>query len=319
MSRYLNPKIDLIFKRIFADHPALLIHFLNAVMPFEPQQEIVEVEYLPSELMPDTPTKKYSIVDVRCKDNYERVFIVEMQMFWNKDFYNRILFNAGKAYVKQLDIGENYHFLKPVYTLALVNENFDQKTDRFYHHYQIVNRENTDEIIPGLEFVLVELTSKFRPETINDRKLMVLWLRFLKETGEGMRTLPPEMQENEFIRKAAELCERAAYTPEELAAYDKYWDIIRTERTLREGTRRDALAEGEAIGLAKGEAEREQLKAEKEQLKTEKEQLKAEREQLKAERKQLKAEKEAAQKVAEKQAQRIAELEKLASGNRITE
>ena len=254
MAHYLNPKIDLIFKRIFGEHPARLINFLNAVMPFEPDRQIVELEYLPSDLAPDTPTKKYSIVDVRCKDNYKRQFIVEMQMFWHSDFYNRIVFNAGKAYVRQLDRGKNYHLLPPVYTLALINENFDLKTDRFYHHYQIINRENTDEIIPGLEFVLVELTDKFRPETISDRKLMVLWLRFLKETGEETRALPPEMLENEYIRQAAELCERAAYTPEELDTYDKYWDIILTERTLREGTRRDALAEGEAIGLEKGEA-----------------------------------------------------------------
>jgi predicted transposase/invertase (TIGR01784 family) len=150
-----------------------------------------------------------------------------------------------------LDSGENYHLLQPVYTLALVNQNFDLKTDKFYHHYQIVNRENTDEIIPGLEFVLVELTDKFRPETITDRKLMVLWLRFLKETGEKMRELPPEMQENEFIRQAAQLCELGAFTPEELYAYEKYWDIIRTENSLREGTRRDALAEGLAQGAKK--------------------------------------------------------------------
>ena len=95
---------------------------------------------------------------------------------------------------------------------------------------------------------------------------MVLWLRFLKEAGEDMATLPPEMQENEFISQAAQLCERGTFTPEELDAYDKYWDIIRTERAIREGARRegraDGLVEGEAIGLEKGKAERTQLKAE---------------------------------------------------------
>ena len=246
MARYLDPKNDLTFKRIFGEHPDLLIHFLNAVMPMEPGRLIEEVEYLPADLMPETPTKKYSIVDVRCKDNYQRQFIVEMQMYWDKAFYNRIVFNAGKAYVRQLDRSDDFHLLQPVYTLALLNENFDLKTDRFYHHYQIVNRENTDEIIPGLEFVLVELTDKFRPETVSDRKLMVLWLSFLKETGEKMRELPPEMQENEYIRKAAELCEVGAFTPEELAAYDKYWDIIRTEKTLVEGAWRKGHAEGRA-------------------------------------------------------------------------
>ena len=185
----------------------------------------------------------------------------------------------------------HYHLLQPVYTLALVNENFS-KSKKFYHHYQIINRIDTEKVIPGLEFVLIELTDKFTPDTISSlmgksqrrsmRKLMVLWLRFLKETNEKTSVLPAEMQKNEHIRKAAELCERAAYTPEELLKYEALKEHIRIERAVREGTRRDALAEGlekgktigleegeaiglkkgEAIGLEKGEAERAQLKAE---------------------------------------------------------
>jgi predicted transposase/invertase (TIGR01784 family) len=250
MSRYLNPKTDLTFKRIFADHPHLLIHFLNSVMPFETDRHIIELEYLPSEMVPENPGKKFSIVDVRCKDNFGRQFIIEMQGFWQPAFFNRIVFNAGKAYVKQLDSGENYQLLQPVYTLSILTENFDHATDKFYHHFQIVNLENTNEIIPCLEFVLVELTDKFLPETMNHRKLAVLWLRFLKEVGEKMAVLPAELQENEYIRKAAELCERGAYTPEELARYDGFLDAVRIENTIKESAR----IEGKAIGLEEGEA-----------------------------------------------------------------
>jgi len=262
MARYLDPKNDLTFKRIFGEHPELLITFLNAVMPFEPDRLIEEITYLPAEMIPDNPTRKYSLIDVRCRDNSGRQFIVEMQMYWDGAFTNRLVFNAGKAYVRQLERGEDYHLLQPVYTFAILNENFDNKTDSFYHHYQIVNRENTDEVIPGLEFVLIELTDKFNPVTMSDRKLAVLWLRFLKEVGENMRALPAEMQADEYIRKAAGLCEEGAFTPEELAAYDKYWDIIRTEKTLYYGALMKGKAigwnegrtEGEAIGLEKGEA-----------------------------------------------------------------
>ena len=210
MARYLDPKNDLTFKRIFGEHPELLIKFLNAVMPFEADRYIEAIEYLPTELVPNSPFRKDSIVDVRCRDNHKRQFIIEMQMYWSESFLNRIVFNAGKAYVKQLGIGEKYHLLQPVYTLSILNENFDHKSDRFYHHYQIVNREHTEEVIPGLEFVIVELTDKFRPETMTDRKLAVLWLRFLKEVDEKMRSLPPEMEENEDIRFAAKLCEAGA-------------------------------------------------------------------------------------------------------------
>ena len=253
MARYLDPKNDLTFKRIFGEHPELLIHFLNAVMPFEPDRHIIEIAYLPAEQVPDNPGKKNSIVDVKCKDNYNRRFIIEMQMDWDEVFMNRIIFNAGKAYVRQLKRKEAYHLLQPVYTLAILNDTFDDKTERFYHHYQIVNRENTDEIIPGLEFVLIEL-EKFRPESMTDRKLAVLWLRFLKEVGEEMMTLPPELQENEYIHQAAELCRESAFTAEELAAYDKYWDIVRTEISLKESARRKGHAEGHAEGRVEGEA-----------------------------------------------------------------
>ena len=254
MARYLDPKNDLTFKRIFGEHPDLLINFLNSVMPFEAGRHILTIEYLPGEQVPENPGKKNSIVDVKCKDNYDRQFIIEMQMDWDALFMNRIVFNAGKAYVRQLNRREVYQLLQPVYTLAILNENFDLKTPQFYHHYQIVNRENTEEIIPGLEFVLIEL-DKLHPETVSDRKLAVLWLRFLKEVNESITTLPQEMQENEHIRQAAELCEESAFTPAELAAYEKYWDIIRVDLSVKES----ALQKGKALGRAEGRAEGEAI------------------------------------------------------------
>ena len=48
-------------------------------------------------------------------------------------------------------MGEEYHLLQLVYTLSILNENFDHQSDRFYHHYQIVNREHTEETIPGID------------------------------------------------------------------------------------------------------------------------------------------------------------------------
>ena len=249
MARYLDPKNDLTFKRIFGEHPHLLISFLNAIMPFETGRFIEEIQYLPAEQVPDNPGKKDSIVDVKCIDNYKRQFIVEMQMYWTAYFKNRMVFNAGKAYVRQLKKKEDYKLLQPVYSLGILNDTFDHKTDQFYHHFQIVNRENTDEVIPGLEFVLVELP-KFCPQSWEKRKLAVLWLRFLNEVDEDMRTLPKEFQENEEISQAVEICEESAFTPAELAAYDRYWDVVRREKSAISG----ALAEGEIKGEARGEA-----------------------------------------------------------------
>ena len=78
--RYLDPKADLTFKKVFGEHPDLVISFLNALLPFETaEEEITWVEYLNPELVPMNPLRKDSIVDVRCRDRAGRQFIVEMQ------------------------------------------------------------------------------------------------------------------------------------------------------------------------------------------------------------------------------------------------
>jgi predicted transposase/invertase (TIGR01784 family) len=134
--RYLDPKNDLVFKRIFGEHPHILRSCLNALLPLSDEEQIVSLEYLPAEQVPQIPTRKNSIVDVRCVDKNGRQFIVEMQMNWTSAFMQRMLFNASKAYVRQLDKSEKYALLQPVIGLSLLDDIFDKKTAEFYHHYQ---------------------------------------------------------------------------------------------------------------------------------------------------------------------------------------
>ena len=52
----------------------------------------------------------------------------------------------------------------------------------------------------------------------------------------------------EEILQAIELTHESNYTPEQLAAYDKYIDAIRTEKTLIADAEAKVRAEGEARG-----------------------------------------------------------------------
>ncbi len=52
MKRYLDPKNDLVFRHIFGENPDLLRAFLNAVLPLEPDERIVSLEYLRRNLFP---------------------------------------------------------------------------------------------------------------------------------------------------------------------------------------------------------------------------------------------------------------------------
>ena len=264
--RYLDPKNDLTFKKVFGQHPHLLQSFLNALLPLEPDAQIVSLHYLPAELVPEVPEVRNSIVDVRCVDQNGRQFIVEMQMLWTPSFMSRVLFNASKAYVKQLRVGQEYRYLQPVYSLNLVDDTFIKDSAEWYHHYGVVNVQNTERRIEGLTFVFVELP-KFRPQTIPEKKLQVLWLRYLTEVGEETKEIPGELLGNQDVNEAIEYLRESAFSEEEMAAYDKYWDGIRVERTLLadahgQGEARGlakGLAKGEAKGLAKGRAEGEMI------------------------------------------------------------
>ncbi len=253
--RYLDPKNDLTFKKVFGEHPHLLKSFLNAMLPLEEGGEIESLAYLPAELVPQVPLMKNTIVDVRCKDRKGRQFIVEMQMAWTDTFMQRVLFNASKAYVKQLEKGQNYIQLQPVYALSLIDDTFETSAE-FYHHYKIVNTENPERRIEGLEFVFVELP-KFKPDNLSQKKLQVLWLRFLTEIDERSVEIPSELMDQAEIRGAIDCLEESAFTLAELEQYERYWDQIRVERTLVEGAEIKGIIagrkEGEEIGLAKGE------------------------------------------------------------------
>lgn len=250
--RYLDPKADLTFKRVFGEHPDLVMSLLNALLPLAPGQEVTEIEYLPVELVPDNPLRKNSIVDVRCRDGQGRVFLVEMQMIWSPEFRQRVLFNASKAYVRQLNTGEEYELLQPVYSLNLVNGIFESDlAQEYYHYYRLVHVEHTDRVIEGLHLIFVELP-KFTPHNYSEKKMQVLWLRYLTEINEHTREVPEELLANPEVKKAVNALEESAFTDAQLAGYEKFWDIISVEKTLYNSAERKGMQKGMEKGLEEG-------------------------------------------------------------------
>ncbi len=257
MGKYLDPRADMTFKKVFADHKDLMISFLNAMLPLPDDGQVASIEYLPFELIPTMPLKKDTIVDVRCEDQQRRQFIVEMQMIWTADFFKRVLFNSSKAYVKQLKAGDDYSDLQPVYSLNLINEAFLHDTEEWYHDYGLVEFKYPDHVIEDMHVIFIELP-KFKPHSFKDKKMTALWLRFLTEIGEDTKVAPKELMENPETRKALDIVEESAYTDAQMAGYDHFWDMVRVERTLHSAARRErekGLAEGLAEGKAEGKAE----------------------------------------------------------------
>jgi predicted transposase/invertase (TIGR01784 family) len=259
MTRFLDPRTDIVFKRIFGEHPEILCEFLNGMLPFEDDSEfIVSLEYLPAEQVPNIPLFKNSIVDVRCKDASGRQFIVEMQMDWTNAFLQRVLFNANKAYVRQLEKGENYESLCPVYGVSLLDDTFDKDSEGYYHDYRIVEVGRPEKVLEGLRLVFIELP-KYRENSPKEaRKLRLAWLKFLKEAGDVGKRGHPTAEEfreqvgiTEPLRQAMAISEECGFNFAQMARYEAFWDAVSYERTLMSGK----FAEGRAAGRAEAEGE----------------------------------------------------------------
>ena len=95
-------------------------------------------------------------------------------------------------------------------------------------------------MLPGL------LGREILNEVINveEKKLQLLWLRFLREIDEKTTTVSQDLLAVPEIAQALELAEESAYTPGELNLYEGYWDQVSREKTLI----MDKYAEGKAEG-----------------------------------------------------------------------
>ena len=111
--------------------------------------------------------------------------------------------------------------------------------------------EHTEKVIEGLHLIFVELP-KFNPHTYSEKKMQVLWLRFLTEINEHTREVPPELLANPEVKKAVNAVEESAFTEAQLLGYEKFWDIISVEKTLYNSAIRKGMAKGIEEGMAKG-------------------------------------------------------------------
>jgi predicted transposase/invertase (TIGR01784 family) len=249
--KYFSPVTDVTFRKVFGEHLDLTASLLNAFLPLPDGREITDIRYLPPELMPETPARKHSIVDVHCIDSSGASFLVEMQLNWDTDFFQRVFFNASKAYVRQLKDGEEYKLLKPVYSLNFVNGDLHKGLDEWYHPYKFVHIYHTERVFEGLQIVFAEL-EKYGKQPVKGNTKMDLWMRYFTEMTGRTRVPAPELLADPDIAKAIGLLEVINYNDAELYLYDKYWDAVSIEATWKGIGWRDGEKAGVEKGLQRG-------------------------------------------------------------------
>ena len=135
-----------------------------------------------------------------------------------------------------------------MYSLNLINDIFAHDTPDFIHNYRIVHDKDSNKVIEGLHFTFIELP-KFTPHSIADKRMMVLWLRFLTEINSNTKEIPSDLLNDPEIGKAVEELEISGFTDAELRAYDKFWDSVSVERTLIDDSYQKGMEKGREEGM----------------------------------------------------------------------
>ncbi|OHD11046.1 MAG: hypothetical protein A2Y41_02835 [Spirochaetes bacterium GWB1_36_13] len=244
--KFLDPTNDVAFKKIFGNDQKkeILISFLNSLLGLKEGKKILEVEIQNPYQVPKIAELKNTVLDVKCKDQRNISYLVEMQVAKANGFEKRVLYYTSKAYVNQIEIGEDYPHLNQVVFLGILDFKIFDSPEYLSTHL-ILNQNTQEHALKDLYFNFVELP-KFEKteselETIEDK-----WIYFLKN-AKNLEVVPESMKEEEF-KSAFETLKKYGWNKEELEVYD----TISIYRQDERGRLEQAKIDGEKIGIEKG-------------------------------------------------------------------
>jgi predicted transposase/invertase (TIGR01784 family) len=268
ISKYLNPRSDFAFKRIFGTekNKDILIHFLNDMLVFKERAPIKDVSFLKTIQDPETAAKKTSIVDILCEDTEGNRYIVEMQVVKEKGFEKRAQYYAAKAYVSQMHVNGKYHDLKEVIFLAITEFVMFPHKQAFKSDHVIFDRDNQHHDLQDFSFTFIEL-EKFNKTISELSNIVDKWTYFFKHAEETSKEELNQLVGDDIIIQRAydELdifnlndAERFTYEQNQKYEWDqqaileqKYDEGIEKGREMgKEEGRKEALAEAK-IAMAK--------------------------------------------------------------------
>ena len=259
LSRYLDPKNDLAFKKIFGQekHKQVPIAFLNAVFNLEGENEIIDLEFLNTIQPPEIEARKESIVDVMVKDQRGSKYIIEMQVAKIAGFEKRAQFYAAKTYCTHFNAGSPYAQLKRVIFLAITSYEVFPEKKHYKSDHMILDNRTQENDLQDFYFTFVELpkfTKKIHElESVEDK-----WYYFLKHAEES-KEIDSQLANNLEIKEAYHVLERVFWTEHELQEYDRVAMAVADAKGALEAAdldgHRRGLQEGLQEGLQKGKEE----------------------------------------------------------------
>ena len=246
--RFISPKIDYAFKKIFGSQQsqAILISFLNAIV-YDGENIIQSLTivnpYNPGKIL----SLKDTYLDVKAILADGSIVVIEMQIASMTAFNKRVAYNLTKAYANQLIKGENYPRLNPVIAVTITDFILFQQSEKVINQFVFQEKEKNFEILDQeLQLIFVELP-KFKKTLSELTTLSDKWIYFLKEAT-SLDSIPESLEEVSEIELALNLANQANMTVEELEVVDLRSMMLQDERGRITYAEDKGKVEGKAEG-----------------------------------------------------------------------
>ena len=242
-------KLDVIFKRLFADEDNLdLLHdFLSSLLEI-PHDSITNIVVQNPEIMPESVSGKFSRMDLKLTVN-DSLVNVEMQIKDEPDFRDRVLFYWAKLYSGDLKSGDEYGDLRQSISINIMNFNMFDCPE--YHSVFKIEETTRHEILSDKCAIHFFELKKINRKKADKNNRMELWLQLVNAESEEeldmlQNTNVPEikkavrvihrMSDDEKLRELAEMREKA----------------LHVEATALGHAKREGIDIGIGIGIKQG-------------------------------------------------------------------
>ena len=251
----IDPKVDIVFKRLFGNeaNADLLIDLLNAVLALPSDSAVTSVEILDPFSDMGALDDKLSILDVKARDAAGRHFNVEMQVLPHAAYPQRIVYYLTKLHQQQLRKGQQYSLLRSSYSISFLNHVLYPDSPRWHWRFQLRDQDEpgvafSDQL--ALHIVELEKFHRLKTESTTDCERWAYFLRYGDELD--IDGLPKSLQ-TPAILKAMEVLHMLSQSELEREKYEARLKYQHDEASRLFDARLEGEERGQLIGQQRGE------------------------------------------------------------------
>ena len=248
----LPPSNDYVFANLFGkkDHERVLVCLLNSILNGYPYIKSVKLE--PTEYKKTSANGKSIRLDIAATSDDGTILNIEVQCSNEGSIVDRASFYKAKINRDHLKEGENYSSVPNIISIWICTESETHRKGCCHEIIDMYKDNGIDPIEPAsqkMRQIIIELTKIETIPSMFLNKMFAVWMQFIKDPN----SIPPEFLAIDEVKEAMDELQYMSADPQTRAEYDARVKQLNDIRAAQSVKYNEGLAEGEKIGIEKGE------------------------------------------------------------------